>query len=544
MKLNKFSFILLVVFTVQSRVFSQSKKSKPNFVIIMADDMGYSDLGCFGSEINTPNLDSLASKGLRMSQFYNNSRCCPTRAALLTGHYPHNAGVGSMNGDLGTPAYQGYLNKSSITIAEGLKTQGYFTMMSGKWHVGNREDQWPNARGFDRYFGLIGGTSNYFYPHPHKLSPADFFVLNGKKLENYTTEVKPADFYLTNEFADYALKFLDEAKTQHKPFYLHLTFNAPHFPIQALPVDIAKYRGKYRKGWDVLRTERYKRLIDLGIIDSKWPVSPRDTLIPAWNQMRESEKDSWDLKMAVYAAMIDRLDQNVGRVLAKLKEMGVDKNTLVLFFSDNGASHEYAYPMRKQADEALTQKVKALTADNPQSYVSYEYNWANLSNTPFRSFKHWENEGGISTPFIAYFPNFIKPGSVNHQPAHIVDVQATIFDLAGVKYPSVYKSNPISPADGLSLKKVFEGQPWKGHDVLYWEHQGNRAVRQGEWKIISSYPENVWRLFNMDKDRTELNDLSASNPQKLAELADLYAKWASKSRVEDWATISEKNKVK
>jgi len=536
MKTRKLAFFLFVIF-VRYGAFSQNHK--PNFVVIMADDMGYSDLGCFGSEISTPNLDRLAAEGLRMTQFYNSSRCCPTRAALLTGHYPHNAGVGSMNRDLGTSAYQGFLNKSSITIAEGLKTRGYFTMMSGKWHVGDKEDQWPTARGFDRFFGFIGGTSNYFYPHPHKLLGNDF-VLNGKKLENYTTENKPEDYYLTNEFGNYALKFLDEAKEQKKPFYLHLTFNAPHFPIQALPEDVAKYRGKYMKGWDILRTDRYKRLVDLGIISDKWPLSPRDTLIPEWNQMRETEKDSWDLKMAVYAAMIDRLDQNVGRVLNKLKEMGVEKNTLVLFFSDNGASHEYAYPGRPQADQAIAQRIKGLPASDPQSYVSYEYNWANLSNAPFRSFKHWENEGGISAPFIAYYPDLIKSRTINNQPAHVIDIQSTIFDLAGVKYPSVYKGHSLTPPDGLSLKDVFSGKAWKGHDVLYWEHQGNRAVRQGKWKIVSNYPENKWRLFDMDADRTELNDLSQSNREKLRELVDLYTSWASKSGIVDWATISGK----
>jgi arylsulfatase len=538
MKNTKLVLIVMLVLLMPVLIYARNPKQKPNFVVIMADDLGYSDIGSFGSEIQTPNLDFLANRGIKLTQFYNCSRCCPTRASLITGHYPHNAGVGSMNSDLGTPEYQGYLNKSSVTIAEGLKTQGYFTMLSGKWHVGNQEDQWPLARGYDRFFGLIGGTSNYFYPHPHKLSANDFFVLNDKKLENYTTEGKPEGYYLTNEFGDYALKFLDEAKDQKKPFYLHLTFNAPHFPIQALPEDIEKYRGKYLKGWDVLRSERYKRLVDMGIVNPKWPLSPRDTLIPAWNQMRASEKEAWDLKMAVYAAMIDRLDQNVGRVMAKLKEMGVEKNTLVMFFSDNGASHEYAYPMRPQADAEVSKRVKYLKADHPESYASYEYNWANLSNTPFRSFKHWESEGGISTPFIAYYPELIKPGSINYQPAHVVDIQATIFDLAGVKYPETYKGHKITPADGLSLREPLQGKNWKGHEVLYWEHQGNKAVRQGKWKIVSSYPENIWRLYNMDEDRTELVDLSKSNPQKLDELIKLYIKWAEKTAVKEWPLVS------
>jgi arylsulfatase A-like enzyme len=537
---HAFTILLSLAIALQLPAFSQKTKGKPNFVIILADDMGYSDIGAFGSEIRTPNLDGLAATGLKMSQFYNASRCCPTRASLLSGHYPHNAGVGSMNKDLGTPAYQGYINKQSITIAEGLKSAGYFTMLSGKWHVGNEPDQWPLARGFDRFFGFIGGTSNYFYPHPHKLGPDDYFVLNDKKLENYLTETKPKDYYLTDEFGDYAVKFLDEAKTQHKPFYLHLTFNAPHFPIQARQEDIAKYLGKYNKGWDSLRYERYNRLLSLGIIKKEWQLSPRDSLIPAWYQMRPAEKESWALKMAVYAAMIDRLDYNVGRVLNKLKEIGAEDNTVVIFLSDNGASHEYPFPGRKQADSLLSLKVKALPANDPQSYVGYEYNWANLSNTPFRAFKHWEHEGGISTPFIVRYPGVVKAGSINHQPAHIIDIQATIFDLAGVKYPSKYKGNDITPADGLSLRNVLEGKPWNGHDVLYWEHQGNKAVRKGDWKIVSSFPENKWYLFNLQTDRTELNDVAEKQPGKLKELIALYDGWAAKVGVEKWPDINQR----
>jgi arylsulfatase len=548
MKKEKLFASLLLLTTVLVFLFVHStsapwqpkpaKRTKPNFVVIMADDLGFSDLGCYGSEISTPNLDKLAGGGLRMTQFYNTSRCCPSRAALLTGRYPHQAGVGSMNYNLGTPAYQGYLNRNSITIAEGLKTQGYLTALSGKWHVGNGPDQWPSARGFDRTFSLIGGTSNYFYPHPYKLRAEDFFILNGKKLDNYLTEPKPPGYYLTDEFTDHALRFIDEANGQQKPFYLHLTYTAPHFPIQARPEDIAKYRGKYKEGWDVVRSARYQKLVQLGIIKPEWKLSPRDTLVPAWHQLRESEKDAWDLKMAVYAAMIDRMDQNIGRLLAKLQEIGAEENTLVLFFADNGASHEYAFPIWKQTGE-VTELVKNLPADHPQSFATYEYNWANVSNTPFRSFKHWEHEGGVSSPFIAYLPGVIKPGSLNHQPAHLIDILPTVLDLAGAKYPKTYNGNPIAPAAGLSLRNVLEGKPWAGHDVLYWEHQGNRAVRQGDWKVVSSYPENKWRLYHLGNDRTELEDLSGANPEKLRELTALYEQWAPGVGVGDWGTLSQ-----
>lgn len=531
--------LLTATLFIQAASSPEPKAAKLNFVVILVDDLGFSDIGCYGSEIQTPNLDKLAQNGLRLTHFYNTSRCCPSRASLLTGLYPHQAGVGSMNQRLGTPAYQGYLSKNSMTIAEGLKKQGYFTALSGKWHVGNQPDQWPSARGFDRTFSLVGGTSNYFYPHPYKLREHDYFILNGKKLENYLTETKPDDYYLTNEFTDYALRFLDEARNEKKPFYLHVTFTAPHFPLQALPEDIAKYRGKYQQGWDVVRSERYQKQLRLGIIPAKWQLPPRDSLVPAWHQMRASEQDAWDLKMAVYAAMVDRIDQNIGRIVNKLKEIGADQNTLILFMSDNGASHEYAFPLWKQTDEVIEQ-VKNRPADHPHSFATYEYNWANASNTPFQSFKHWAHEGGISSPFIAYLPNTIPTGSINHQSAHLIDVQATLFDLAGVKYPKTYQGNPITPAEGVSLRPALSGKPWPGHEALYWEHQGNRAVRQGKWKIVSSYPENQWRLFDMENDRTELHDLNQKNPEKLQELIALYDAWAQKVHVADWATVSRK----
>ncbi|MDJ1467727.1 arylsulfatase [Xanthocytophaga flava] len=534
-----FSILLVLYVSAYGTGVSKPKPAKPNIVLILVDDMGFSDIGAYGSEIPTPNLDKLANNGVRFTQFYNTSRCCPTRAALQSGVYPHQAGVGSMNGNLGIPAYQGYLNKNIITIAEGLKTQGYTTLMSGKWHIGNTLEQWPGARGYDKYFALIGGTSHQFYPHPYKLAEINFFVKNGQKLESYTTDKKPDSYYLTDEFTDQALGFLDETKNTNKPFFLFTAYNAPHFPIQARKEDIEKYKGKYMQGWDVVRTERYKRLVNMGVIRPEWKLSPRDTLIPGWDQLRQTEKEAWDLKMAVYAAMIDRLDYNIGRILAKLTELGVDKNTYIFFLSDNGASHEYAFSAKSQTPEAAS-LVKPLTADNPQSYVSYEYNWANVSNTPFRSFKHWEHEGGISTPFIAYAPGKIQAGGLVPAPAHVIDIQPTIFDLAGVKYPQTYKGNTLISQEGISFKSALDGKEWKGNDIIFWEHQGNRAVRQGDWKIVSFYPENKWELYNIKEDRTELHNLASSNPAKLQELINLYNAWARRAGVVEWETLVKK----
>ncbi len=265
----------------------------------------------------------------------------------------------------------------------------------------------------------------------------------------------------------------------------------------------------------------------------------RDTLIPAWNQLRQTEKEAWDLKMAVYAASVDRLDYNIGRILDKLKELGVDNNTYVFFLSDNGASHEYPFNGKKQTKEAYDY-VKPLLADNPESYVGYEYNWAHVSNTPFRSYKHWEHEGGISTPFIAYAPGKIQPNSLQHTPAHVIDLPPTILDLAGVKYPATYQGNTLIPQEGISLRPAFENKTFAGHDVIYWEHQGNRAVRKGDWKIVSFYPDNVWELYNVKNDRTELNNLAAQDPEKLNELIALYDAWTKKAGVVEWATLQAK----
>lgn len=513
-----------------------SSRSKPNIVLFLVDDLGFSDISAFGSEISTPNLEKMAKQGQRFTKFYNTSRCCPTRSALQSGVYNHQAGVGFMNGNLGNASYQGFLNKNIITIAEGLKTQGYTTIMSGKWHIGDQPDQWPVARGYDKSFALIGGTSHQFYPHPFKLRETDHFVLNDKKLENYTTEKKPEGYYLTDEITDYALKFLNETNGTSKPFFLFTAYNAPHFPLQARKEDIEKYRGKYLKGWDVIRSERYKRLLALGIIKPEWKLSPRDTLIPQWNQLRQTEKEAWDLKMAVFAAMVERVDYNIGRILEKLEALGVGKNTYVFFLSDNGASHEYAFPFWKQTPE-VTAAVKPLTAEDPASFVSYEYNWANVSNTPFRAFKHWEAEGGISTPFIAYAPGSIQPNTFQHKPTHVIDIQPTLFELAGVKYPKEYKGNKLLPQEGISFSPSFKNKEYKDHEVIYWEHEGNRVVRKGDWKIVSFFPENKWELYNIKDDRTELNNQAQQHPEKVSELNGLYHTWAHRAGVVERATI-------
>jgi arylsulfatase len=487
-------------------------RRRPNIILIMADDMGFSDIAPYGSEIATPNLDRLARGGVRFTHFYNTARCCPTRSSLLTGLYPHQTGVGHMVADRGTPAYQGYLNDRCVTIAEALRPAGYHTMMSGKWHVGEKRPHWPTDRGFERYFGLISGAANYWKPEPERQ-----MALGDQPFR--PDPDKP--FYMTDAFTEYALKWLSEFGGRQQPFFLYLAYTCPHWPLHAWPEDIAKYRGKYMKGWDALRRERHARQLELGIVERRWPLTPRDSLVPAWDDV--TDKDARDLRMAVYAAQIDRMDRNIGRVLAKVKELGQQDNTLILFLSDNGGCAEENIRGETQAPPG--------PAD---SFTSYGRPWANASNTPFRLYKHWVHEGGIATPLVAYWPAVIKQGSrLCHDTGHLIDIMATCLDVAGARYPDTYNGKPITPLEGQSLLPLLEGRRRPGHDALYWEHEGNRAVRQGKWKLVSRHPDR-WELYDLEADRTELNNLAENQPARLSEMTERYERWAAKCGVVPW----------
>jgi arylsulfatase len=480
----------------------------------MADDMGFSDLGCYGSEIQTPNLDRLAQKGIRFTQFYNTARCCPTRASLLTGLYPHQAGVGHMVEDYGLPAYRGFLNEHCVTIAEVLRTAGYRTLMTGKWHVGERRPHWPVDRGFDRYIGLISGGTNYF-----RLDPGRTMARDG---ESYSPE-GTKDFYLTDFFTDNAIDFLDQSKQDITPFFLYVAYTSPHWPLHGRPEEIEKYRGSYRDGWGALREKRRKRMIDLGLIDPKWELTPRDEKAPSWEEIED--KEFRDLKMAVYAAQIDRMDQGIGRILNKIHEIGREGNTLILFLADNGGC----------AEEINRGEPGALPG-TPESFLSYGLPWANASNTPFRLFKHWVHEGGISTPLIASWPAVIGGPRITPEVGHVIDIMATCIDVAGADYPKTFNGNEIIPLEGKSLEPVFEGIPRDKDRTIFWEHEGNRAVRRGKWKLVSKFPAGS-ELYDLEADRTEMHNLIGENPGVAAELSAAYGDWAKKCNVEDWEEI-------
>lgn len=499
------------------------KEQRPNIVLVLVDDLGFSDVGPFGAnEIETPNLDKLASEGLRLKEFYNNSICAPTRASLLTGQYQHKAGVGYFNVNLGLPAYQGFLNHESLTLAEVLKSGGYSTIMSGKWHVGDDKDQWPNQRGFDNFFGFIGGASNY-YEIGSKDEPLVPLVKNN---EPYYLD---PDKYLTDEITNNALSFLTDQSKENKPFFLYLAYNAPHWPLQALPQDIAKYKGKYQMGWDSLRVIRYRNAIKKGLIDPNQKITEHDPALKPWNTLTYDEQQYWESRQEVYAAMIDHVDQGVGKLLAKLKELKKDQNTLIIFISDNGA----------QGGNSLRLYTQRTTGPvgTAGSYETQNSNWSQTGNSPFRNYKDSPYEGGISAPFIAWFPKKIKANTIERGTAHLIDLAPTFYELAGVKYPAQFNGVKTNPLAGKSLIPLLTGQTDTVNRgaPLFWERSGKQAVREGKWKLVLPAGINPqYELYDIDTDRGENNNLASSHPQIVEKLKAEYAAWAEKNDVVDY----------
>jgi arylsulfatase len=542
-----------------SESFSGKKAAdKPNIILIMVDDMGYSDIGCYGGEIDTPSLDRLAADGLRFTQFYNTARCCPTRASLMTGLYPHQAGVGHMMSDRGLEGYRGDLNNRCVTIAEVLKQAGYATYMSGKWHVTKHRGpdgpkyNWPRQRGFDRFFGTIHGAGSFYDPC---------------SLTRDNTQIPPGsdDFYYTNAISDNAVKFVREhaarvpAKRGPNPFFMYVAYTAPHWPMHALPRDIAKYKGRYARGWDALRAQRHRRMIEMGIVQSKWKLTDRDSRVPPWEQ---AENKQWhQRRMEVYAAMVDCLDQGIGRIVSELRRADDFENTLIFFLADNGGcAEEYGsrgpikperskeIPLKPMDKNALQRDMQPkVTRDGrpvrtgegvmpgpADTYIAYGRPWANASNTPFRLYKHWVHEGGIATPLIVHWPGRIKArGELCHQPGHLIDIMATCIDVAGTKYPSNYNGHKVTPLEGKSLVPAFADKPIK-REAIYWEHEGNRAIRVGKWKLVARGKKGPWELYDLDADRTETNNLAAMHPDRVKQMATMWQRWAKRASVLPW----------
>ena len=519
---------------------------KPNIVLILNDDMGYSDIGCYGGEVETPHLDRLARGGLRFSSFYNTARCSPSRASLMTGLHPHQTGVGILTYDSGPEGYAGNLNHRCVTIPQVLKASGYRTYMSGKWHVASSltqpSDTWPLQRGFDAFYGTIIGAGSFYDPNT---------LTRGN--ENIEHEARAPGFFYTDAISDNAVGFIEAHCREHagESFFEYVAYTAPHWPLHAHADDIAKYKGRFDAGWDQLRETRLKNLVASGILKAHWKLTERDPGQPAWSESEQDEQfRAWTLRcMEVYAAQIDRMDQGIGRIVAALEASGQLDNTLIIFLADNGACAE-DIPENVTVDE-LVQKLMIARAQTrsgepvhfgntpdvmpgpENTYQSYGTAWANLSNAPFRLYKHWIHEGGISTPLIAHWPNGIAQadqGGLRHAPGYLPDIMATIVDVSGTTYPASFEGHVVEPLEGQSLLPVFAHDSKTDRKPMFWEHEGNAAVRIGRWKLVRRYPRD-WELYDMDADRTELNDLAAAHPQRVADMATQYEAWATRCGV-------------
>ncbi|WP_146531430.1 arylsulfatase [Novipirellula artificiosorum] len=496
---------------------------RPNVVLIMADDMGYSDIGCYGGEIETPNIDALANRGLRFTQFYNTARCCPTRAAFLTGLHQHMTGIGAMTEtpkgprDDKRPAYQGFLNRNCVTMAEVLGANGYHTYMAGKWHLGyHGKEKWPRQRGFDRFYGSIAGATSYFKPQRGRGVTLDN--------ENLDPPTDP-DYYTTDAFTDYALRFIEEQKDD-KPFFLYLAYTAPHWPLHAREEDIAKYVGKYRDiGWDKLRQQRLAKQKELGIVDESTQLSMRDEGARPWSDLTDKQKQQLDYRMAVYAAMVDRMDQNIGRVVALLEERGELDNTLLMFLSDNGGCAE---PYKDLGGG----KFEDINNPNQSGAISYGQGWANASNTPFRKFKVFSHEGGISTPLVVHWPAGLKTkaGTITSHPSQLIDLMPTVLDVTGTQYPASFADHEIHPIEGNSLQPLLRGKEQPKSEWMFWEHSGHSAVRNGKYKALKPRKED-WQLYDLSTDRGETNNLASEMPDRVKSMAARWASWATSHQV-------------
>ena len=474
-------------------------EERPNILLMMVDDLGFSDFGCYGSEIETPHIDSLASEGLRFSQFYNTAKCHSSRVCLLTGLYTNQAGNAALD--------------RSVTIAETLGDAGYATSMTGKWHL---EDQ-PTDHGFSRYFGHLSGATDFF-------KGDDTFRLNGKPWNEFDE-----NFYTTDANVDYAMDFIDQALEQKKPFFHYIAFNAPHYPLQAPKEDIQKYLGRYDTGWDVIRKERFEKQKRLGVFPADMELPPLPDHMKAWDDLSSEEQEMESFRMAIFAAMVDRVDQNIGRVIAYLKHKGQLENTLIMLCSDNGAC---PFERSKSTD------IPPWEAD---SYYLYDASWATVGNTPLRHYKQTQHEGGISSPLIVSWPGKIaNPGSWEASPGHLIDLMATCIDVGDASYPTNYIGEAIEPLKGKTLLPLFEGKEREGHDWLYFQFSNCRAIRQGDWKAVSFYG-HAWELYNIANDRVEQHDLAKQHPEKVKTLSTLWQKVAHET---DMAPEKQRGPVK
>jgi arylsulfatase len=568
MKFLKFIILIFAGFALNHSLLmcKIAEPEKPNFIVILTDDMGYSDIGCFGSEIKTPNIDRLAKDGLRFTQFYNTSRCSPSRASLLTGLYPHQAEMGHLsNSNFEQLGYRDDLSKNAVTMAEVFRQNGYATYMTGKWHIAKNIEpngdisNWPCQRGFDRYFGTLNGAGSFY--DPGTLVSNNKFIAPGK------------DFYYTDAISDTTVKFISEHPTD-KPFFFYVAYTAAHWPLHAPENEIEKYKGFYDEGWDSVRLARFSKLKELGIIDERCVLTERGVDIPEW---KDEPMKEWQVRrMEVYAAMIDIMDQGIGRIISELENRGMLDNTVVFYMHDNGGCAEpqgtdkpeipltreqkilkplspdsifYGRRPEYARDGRFVRSGKGVMAGDADTWVAYNEEWANVSNTPYRLYKHWVHEGGIITPLIVHWPKGIQyKGELRRQPSHLIDIMATCIDIAGIDYPGEYNGNKIQSPEGKSLVPAFSNNPLQ-RDLIFWEHEGNRAIRAGNWKLVSrtiktrvftQSDEIAWELYNLETDPSETKDMATEFPEKVKTLAALWEQEAIRTKAKPWPW-NEKN---
>ncbi len=493
----------------------EPEDKRPNIVMIMADDLGYSDIGAYGGEIETPALDRLARNGLRFTRYYTNNMCVPTRAALLTGIY-HTLALDESN----------TLRREALTVAEVLGQARYSTYMSGKWHLSKPEDfdGLPVQRGFQEFFGTIHGAASYY-------APASLMRNNAGAEEEY----RRGEFYYTDAISDHAVEFVRDGAAKKRPFFLYVAYTAPHWPLHAAEADIAKHKGRYADGWDALRRRRHERMKELGVINPAWELSPRHPDVPPWE--KERHKEWQQRRMEVYAAQVERMDRGIGRIVQALEETGEIDNTLIVFQSDNGGCHvEYAPDRKGPYLPAATRDGRPVRPGNlpeilpgpEDTYQSYGHGWANASNTPFRLFKQHDHEGGIATPLIVHWPAVIRQGGqITDQVAHVIDLAPTFLEAAGAKHPPTFQGRRVMHMDGKSLAPVFEGQRRRPHDALFWKWARGRAVRRDRWKLVA-VKDRPWELYDIEVDGTELHDVAKDNPLVVKQLEALWKAWEAR----------------
>ena len=521
----------IVLLMLATFVVPVAAAAKPNVLLIVADDLGYSDLGCYGGEIETPNLDSLAAGGLRLTRFYNTGRCCPSRAAILTGQYPHRVGLGHMTKDIGRPGYRGRVSGDAVTIVQMLARSDYRSFIAGKWHLGTDD---PTEHGFEDFYGTLVSAKTFWNPDHFSRLPA------GRSRLSF----KPGTFYATDAVTAHALSFLKSARqTADRPWFLYLAYNAPHFPLQAKRSDIEKYADRYDVGWDAIRAARLSRMKEIGIVPRSTKLTPRcrywdygevDTGVnPAWNDVSADRKLDLARRMAIYAAMVDCMDHNIGLVIDDLRAAGELENTLVIFISDNGACAEWdpwGFDIKSSPNNRLHRGGEIETMGSRGTFHSVGSGWANASNTPWRLYKHFAHEGGINSPCIVHLPAKIKqPGSIDHTPCHVIDLMPTIADVTSTDYHGAIDLPGRSLVELLEGHELLEGQATTTRQ-LFFEHEGNRAILDDRWKLVA-LKNQPWELYDTTRDRTELVDVSSDHPEIVARLSEQWNGWAKANLV-------------